>query len=163
MQLLDLGFVWNEKDRLAITVLEAIDDDTTKRGDFELFVAKSFFGIRIRLKLEADGIVVTGKSVKKFGGSKIGAVTKVCSSRYVVFCTEGPPKFFSTTEKDFEIHDFDLNGCPALDFRNQSCHGFVGSCSGSIFALLQNSGLDNPKPKGKVRGYSLVNTLVGSS
>jgi hypothetical protein len=57
---------------------------------------------------------------------------------------------FDPDDENFRIENFEFVDCPGLDFKNQSCHGLVSSKNGAIWALLQNGGLDNARPRGKV-------------
>ena len=158
----DLGLVWSDQDRVAVTAVDVVsdvsddDDDVTS---IEVFVAKSFFGIRIRLEIGPDGIAVAGKDTKNFGGSKINSVSRLDSSKFVVSFSEGPPKVFDSAVKGFEVTSFDLPGGSNLDFRNRSCHGLAFSENGSICALLQNGGLDDSRSRCKVSSFSLVPRL----
>jgi hypothetical protein len=72
-----------------VTTLDIISDVTVITSDvakprFDVFVAKSFFGVRIRLELEPDRISVVEKLAKNFGRSNIIATAKLGSGQVVL-------------------------------------------------------------------------------
>jgi hypothetical protein len=166
MSVSDLGVVWEEKDQVIVSTLELVDISTFQTDStLKLFVGKSFFAILLKLKISDDrtSVSVVRKEFKNLGSSNIVGIQKIDKNetKFFVLFKEGPPRVFDLREEKFKVENYEFSGCPALDFRNQSCHGLVCSKNGFLWTLVQNGSLDNSRPKGKVSFTAIEYLKIG--
>lgn len=148
LDLTKLGWIWEEKDQIASTVLKVIVDQIESNKTFELFVAKSFFAGVVTIRLADDSFEVVSKDFKNLGCANIIEMQKI-ESDLAIFSKEGFPHVVNL-EKGFDVSEFQFEGCPSIDFENQSFHGFKQSKCGSLWVLCKNGTGDLAHSKGRV-------------